>query len=173
MRAASLGATPLSQAGQQAQAKEYATPRESGVGDAGLRRASMPPHSKTLSRESGAPDRQNVRQYPFTECHSGLSLFALGRYVGLAVVGAADHALHGLELVVHGVVEGVAAGFGGVEGAAGEGGGFFHRGCGCRLGGRVEGLFDQPDAAAEGQDDEEKRGAGRRGIAHNACLNAG
>jgi hypothetical protein len=36
--------------GGQAEAEERATPRESGVVDAGLRRASLPPHSKTLSR---------------------------------------------------------------------------------------------------------------------------
>ena len=66
MGAASLGATPLSQAEQQAQAKDHATPCEGGVGDAGLRRASLSPHSKTLSRDSGTPDRQTSRTYDIT-----------------------------------------------------------------------------------------------------------
>ena len=50
VRAASLGATPLLQAGRQGEAGGHSTPRESGVADAGLRRASLPPQSKTLSR---------------------------------------------------------------------------------------------------------------------------
>ena len=40
----------LSQAGRQAGAKEHPSPRESGAADAGLRRASLSPQSKTLSR---------------------------------------------------------------------------------------------------------------------------
>jgi hypothetical protein len=44
-----LGATPLSQAGRQAEAEEHTTPRESGVADAGLRQVSLPLQSKTLS----------------------------------------------------------------------------------------------------------------------------
>jgi hypothetical protein len=39
------GARPLSQAGRQAEAEENAAPCESGVADAGLRLASLPPHS--------------------------------------------------------------------------------------------------------------------------------
>ena len=50
MRAASLGATPLLQAGRQGEAVGHSAPREGGVGDAGWRRASLPPQSKTLSR---------------------------------------------------------------------------------------------------------------------------
>ena len=52
LRAASLGATPLWQAGRHGQAQENPTPHESGVADAGLRRASLPPQSKTLPRGS-------------------------------------------------------------------------------------------------------------------------
>lgn len=106
-------------------------------------------------------------------CPAVRLFFPLRRHVGFAVVGAADHALHGFELVVHGVVQGVAAGLGGIQGATGEGGDFFHRRCGCGLGGGIERVFDEPDAAAEGDEDEEKGGAGGGGITHNACLNGG
>lgn len=47
---ASLGATPLAQARRHAEAGEHSTPRESGAVEAGLRLASLSPHSTTLSR---------------------------------------------------------------------------------------------------------------------------
>ncbi len=50
LRAASLGATPLSQAGRQDEAEDHSSARESGAADAGLRRASLSPQSKTLLR---------------------------------------------------------------------------------------------------------------------------
>ena len=50
VRAAILGATPLSQAGGLDKAGEHASPRESGAVEAGLRLASLSPHSTTLSR---------------------------------------------------------------------------------------------------------------------------
>ena len=40
----------LSQTGRQGKAGENPSPRESGAADAGLRRESLSPHSKTLSR---------------------------------------------------------------------------------------------------------------------------
>jgi hypothetical protein len=49
----SLGATPLSQAGLSAVEGQHVGPREGGAADAGLRRASLSPQSKTLSRSRG------------------------------------------------------------------------------------------------------------------------
>jgi hypothetical protein len=49
-----MGVTLLSQAGRRALDEAYFLPRESGSCDAGLRRASSRPHSKTLSRGLGA-----------------------------------------------------------------------------------------------------------------------
>jgi hypothetical protein len=50
VRAASLGTTPLSQAGRCAEAGDSDSPRESGSCDAGLRLASARPQSKRLAR---------------------------------------------------------------------------------------------------------------------------
>jgi hypothetical protein len=53
LRAESLGVTPVSQTGGWGMDEERAATRESGAVDAGLRRASLSPHSKTLSRLRG------------------------------------------------------------------------------------------------------------------------
>jgi hypothetical protein len=65
LRAASLGATPLSQGGQPGIYEERTSPRESGVANAGLRRASLPPQSKTLSRELVLPTSKIYAQCPY------------------------------------------------------------------------------------------------------------
>lgn len=59
-------------------------------------------------------------------------------------------------------VQCAAVGLGGIQDTAGEGGGFFLRLCGCGLGGGIEGLFDEPEAATEDYEDEEKRGLAKK-----------
>ncbi len=77
-------------------------------------------------------------------------------------VAILEERLHGLELLVHRVVESFAVVFGEFHRPAGGGGRFFHRGCWRGLGFVRERMLDQPDAAAQGQQDQDKRGAGRR-----------
>jgi len=70
---------------------EHATPRESGVVDAGLRRASLSPHSKRLSRSRQCltkhclRDDENERRPALTECHSCLASYLLVAHYRVSV----------------------------------------------------------------------------------------